>query len=102
MQLLLEAKADPNFVDSTGATILFSAVEHGQKMAVKLLLEASADPNLGRYTPLMCAARVGHHEIAKLLQKHGARDCAGEAERAALAMVREEDRASGCSSERIR
>ncbi|KAI3333095.1 hypothetical protein F4824DRAFT_491112 [Ustulina deusta] len=43
--LLLEAKADPNFIDNQGETILSTAVQIGYGTIVQLLLEAKADPN---------------------------------------------------------
>lgn len=44
--MLLEAKANVNFVDKVGTSALYIAAQKGHVAACELLLEAGADPNI--------------------------------------------------------
>ncbi|OLQ09359.1 Ankyrin-1 [Symbiodinium microadriaticum] len=69
-RLLLEAKADKEKVDDTGATPLFIAADMAHLEVARLLLDAEADTEKasnGGTTPLFIAAQIGHLEVARLL-----------------------------------
>ena len=72
---LLEAKADPNRIDSNGYACLHYAAEGGNNLAARLLLRHEAKPDIpvassGR-TPLIMAAECGAKGIVKLLLEKG-------------------------------
>jgi len=78
MQLLLEHGADIEEQRGfTFGTALHDASFHGQLEIVDLLLQYKANVNartLGKYNedPLILSSVFGHHEVARLLLKHGA------------------------------
>jgi ankyrin repeat protein len=85
VQLLLDAKADPNIQASYGITALMLAARKGSLAIVKSLLDAKADPNIQSVhgeTALMDATGAGHEKIVELLLKAKAnpniRDNTGE------------------------
>lgn len=80
VELLLNAKADPNIQDLRGNTALILAAEHGKTETVELLLSKGAKPNIKTFTKnmatfrsqndrtaLMEAALEGYKEIVELL-----------------------------------
>jgi len=80
VELLLNAKADPDIQDLRGNTALILAAEHCKAEIVELLLNNGANPNIKTFakdmvtfrsqndwTALMNAARKGHKEIVRLL-----------------------------------
>ena len=75
IQMLLDAKVDPNVQSRDGYTALMEACWWGYTDTAGLLLEHGADPNVqdnyGK-TALMEACRSGHTDIARLLLEHGA------------------------------
>ena len=77
VQILLDAGADPNTVDSFDGTPLNMAASNGHKDIVKHLLERGADINqqsrgICRYSALHYAAIYGHKDVAKYLLESGA------------------------------
>ncbi|SPQ96201.1 unnamed protein product (mitochondrion) [Plasmodiophora brassicae] len=73
--LLLDAGANVNAVDYTGATALSVAAGQGLYDVVDLLVQAGANVSLGnanKATPLHAAARVGNARIVSLLIGKGA------------------------------
>ena len=69
-RLLLEAKADKEKVNDTGASALLIAAYLGHIEVARLLLDAKADKDKAKYsgaTPLYIAAQNGHLEVARLL-----------------------------------
>ncbi|KAI9915380.1 hypothetical protein PsorP6_006992 [Peronosclerospora sorghi] len=77
VDLLLEARADPNFQDARGRSPLHWAARLSKLSVVRALLEAGADPNLldgDDRTPLLCAAsgRDATRELFALLTSAGA------------------------------
>jgi ankyrin repeat protein len=75
--VLLEAGANPNVVNSSGATPLFHAVQGGRLDIVKVLLAAGADPsprtsNSGGRSALVLALTNRSLEMAMVLLKAGA------------------------------
>lgn len=75
MNLLLAHGADVDAVDGVGWTALHYASQSGQLAHVKLLLDAGADPAVShavlQESPLMCAAKYGHHEVIRVLLATG-------------------------------
>lgn len=80
VELLLNAKADPNIQDLSGNTALILAAKYGKTETVELLLNNGANPNIKRFkqnmvtfrsqddwTALMEAAQAGRKEIVELL-----------------------------------
>ncbi|KAF2966195.1 hypothetical protein GQX73_g7397 [Xylaria multiplex] len=70
VRLLLQNKADPNFLDGDGRSPLFRAVESGHADIARLLLKFESDPNAlfeGRRTPLLFAASEGMSEVVEIL-----------------------------------
>lgn len=75
VRVLLDQKADCNFVSSTGWTPLAVAAYEGHLGVVKALLENGADPSIAdpsSWTPLDLASFWGHLEVVKLLLDNGA------------------------------
>ncbi|MEX0714509.1 MAG: ankyrin repeat domain-containing protein [Pirellulales bacterium] len=78
VRYLLEAGADPRFVNRSGYTAITNvpAGRDADQLAVlELLLEAGADPNVvSRYgeCPLRAATREGNFEAVRMLLRHGA------------------------------
>ncbi len=71
---LLDAGANPNFIDELDETPLFKACAGGHLEVIKLLLSAGADPNYTNdlnETPQSHALPRKHEEICSLLSKHG-------------------------------
>jgi len=62
VELLLEAKADVNIVDSDNATALRNTIEHGDVETLKLLVAAGAQPEIGYsvYDSPLYAALASH------------------------------------------
>lgn len=73
-RLLLEQGANMEAVDSGGWTALFRACWHGRSSAVSVLIRrgANLDCRAAKYTPLMAAARFGHHGVVERLLLAGA------------------------------
>ena len=79
VQELLAAGASADARDAQGRTPLLEAVLLGDGSrryldAVRLLLEARADPNAADrdgVTPLAHARRLGHDEMARLIESYG-------------------------------
>lgn len=73
---LLQRGASPEVEQKTGSTALALAAMQGSQRAVEHLIAADADVNSADemgVTPFMAAAIKGHHAIAGLLRKQGAR-----------------------------
>lgn len=73
--LLLSREADPDLMNSYGASPLGEAVKAANVALVRRLLEAGADPeaaNADGQTALMLATRTGVVEVARLLLEAGA------------------------------
>lgn len=77
--LLKRASADPNTIDNTGSTPLWSTYDstHVHVEAVRLLLEAGADPPMARakdgWTPLACGGRERLHGVGGHVELNGTR-----------------------------
>ena len=72
VELLLQAKADPNIVERTvGGTALYVASTNGHANVVKMLLRSGADPIITSTsegaTPLHVAAQCNHIEVVNAL-----------------------------------
>ncbi len=66
---------DIDLLDSSGASALCLAAEHGRANMVKMLLEKGASIECRTsqgYTPLLCAARNSHKHVAEILLARGA------------------------------
>jgi ankyrin repeat protein len=74
LRRLLDAGADPNEEDWTGAPPLDQAVHGGSAEAVRVLLEAGADPNGGASltSPLVGAAGKNRVDLVMILLDAGA------------------------------
>jgi len=74
-EVLLQAGADPNAIES-GYSVLMWAAQNGHEATAEVLLQAGADPNAKRNddstTALMLAARAGHESVAEVLLQAGA------------------------------
>ncbi|PTB81388.1 ankyrin, partial [Trichoderma longibrachiatum ATCC 18648] len=72
MQRLLNGGDEINEVDQHGRTLLSRAAERGDEQVVEMLIKSgkadinARDQQYGE-TPLIWAARKGHHNIVKLL-----------------------------------
>ena len=69
-ELLLEAGAQPNPIDSSGMTPLIWAIYEGKHDSVQALLKWSADPNLhgsAAWPPLSFAANAGDLDMVEML-----------------------------------
>ncbi|HEV8595421.1 MAG TPA: ankyrin repeat domain-containing protein [Thermoplasmata archaeon] len=78
VKILVKAGADPNYLYEEGAaSVMATAAANGNVEIVRTLLDAGADPNVptkdGK-TPLAWAVEKGHHEVAEMLRRHGARN----------------------------
>ncbi|XP_057318733.1 ankyrin-1-like [Microplitis mediator] len=75
VKLLIENKADVNFIGTAGETALSLAVEKESFELVKILLDNGADINLSSdkdYSPLQHAIMKGNYRISQYLINHGA------------------------------
>lgn len=75
VRALLSSGANPNVMNTAGATILHSAVYRANEEVVGLLITAGADINNGGkdgYSPLHMAASQGHGQIVRILAKNSA------------------------------
>jgi ankyrin repeat protein len=77
IDVLLDAGANPNAMDSMGDTPVNTAIWEGNIEVVRLLLRRGADPNLkpkskAHNPPLLIAAMAGKSEMVKLLIEVGA------------------------------
>jgi ankyrin repeat protein len=75
VRLLIDARADVNYVDEYGTTPLVTASKNGYIEVVKLLIGGKANVNIkggeGK-TPLIYAAIEGHLDVVKMLIANGA------------------------------
>ena len=72
LQLLLQAKADPDKAsDNDGTTPMFMAAQEGHADALQLLLDAKADCSLcmhcNGWSPLFVASGAGNAEVVRRL-----------------------------------
>jgi len=70
VELLLEAKADPELKAQDGTTALMIASSKGHSSVVRKLLQAGATVNItnqGGWTALYLAAWGGHEDVVELL-----------------------------------
>ncbi|XP_057318326.1 uncharacterized protein LOC130663224 [Microplitis mediator] len=75
VKLLIENKANVNFITESGVSALGIAVEEESFELVKILLDSGANINLSSdkdYSPLQHAIMKGNYRIAKYLINHGA------------------------------
>ena len=74
VELLLEAKADPNSVNKYMQSALSNAAAAGNLELTELLLKAKAKPELPGLvlTPMMFAAFAGNGDLIRLLVRYGA------------------------------
>jgi ankyrin repeat protein len=75
VQLLLDAKANPNTVDYNGSAPLYQAADFGSFENIKALLKGGAKPNVkneGGRTPLHIRVSWGDAKAAELLLDFGA------------------------------
>ena len=72
VELLLQAKADPNACLLDKTTAIYMASKHGHSIVISTLLASGADPNIARRkggTPLMIGSENGHNLVVELLLK---------------------------------
>ena len=75
VEMLIEAKADPDLPTGKGQTPLFFAVSNGKDDVARTLVERGAKPDLSDAhgnTPLIVALKRGNAGLAEFLLTHGA------------------------------
>lgn len=82
-RVLLDSGAHPTTRDNDGQTPLHLASGHGEVRIIELLINAGAEAGAayGRYknTPLVYAARLGHHDAVRfMISRFGLAGCGGE------------------------